>query len=313
LLENENPFYFAGMGICEGRVVVVTGAGRGIGREHALEFARQGAKVVVNDLGAEMDGRGGSTGPAGEVIEEIKAMGGEAVANGDNVAEWDGAARMIQTALDTFGRLDTLVCNAGILRDRMIVNMSEDDWDAVINVHLKGHFCPVRHAAGYWREQIKAGNAVAGRIILTSSGAGLYGNVGQFNYAAAKSGIATMARVAAAELKRYGVTCNAIAPAARTRMTESLFADMMATPEPGAFDAMHPMNIAPLVVWLGSEESGDVTGQTFNVGGGSISVAENWRNGPGQDKGDRWDPAELGPVVRGLVEKSFHVPVVGAQ
>jgi NAD(P)-dependent dehydrogenase (short-subunit alcohol dehydrogenase family) len=302
------------MGICEGRVVIITGAGRGIGREHALEFARQGAKVVVNDLGAEVDGRGGSTGPAGEVIEEIRGMGGEAVANGDDVASWDGAANLIKTALDAFGGLDTLVCNAGILRDRMLVNMTEDDWDAVIKVHLKGHFCPLRHAAGYWREQNKAGEKVSGRIVLTSSASGLYGNVGQLNYGAAKSGIATMARVAGAELKRYGVTCNAIAPAARTRMTEDLFAGMMAPPEDAAtFDAMHPMNIAPLVVWLGSEDAGDVTGHTFEVTGGRVVLAENWRPGPEHDKGDRWEPAELGPVVRALVEKASRVGVIGAQ
>jgi NAD(P)-dependent dehydrogenase (short-subunit alcohol dehydrogenase family) len=300
------------MGICEGRVVVVTGAGRGIGREHAIEFARQGAKVVVNDLGAEVDGRGGSTGPAGEVIEEIRGMGGEAIANGDNVATWDGAERLIKAAIDSFGGLDTLVCNAGILRDRMLVNMSEDDWDAVIDVHLKGHFCPVRHAAGYWRERVKEGETPKGRIVLTSSASGLYGNVGQFNYGAAKSGIATMARVAGAELKRYGVNTNAIAPAARTRMTEDLFAGMMAPPDEGTFDAMHPMNIAPLVVWLGSEDC-DVSGQTFEVTGGRVVVAENWRPGPEQDKGDRWEPGELGPVVRALVEKSHQVPVIGAR
>ena len=300
-------------GICEGRVVIITGAGRGIGREHALEFAHQGAKVVVNDLGAEVDGTGSSAGPVGEVVELIRKGGGEAVANGDDVADWDGAARLVQAALDAFGRLDTLVCNAGILRDRMVVNMTEEDWDSVIRVHLKGHFCPLRHAAGYWREQVKAGNEVAGRVILTSSGAGLYGNVGQLNYAAAKSGIATMARVAGAELTRYGVTTNAIAPAARTRMTEALFADMMAKPEAGAFDSMAPENISPLVVWLGSNEAGDVTGQVFEVSGGMVAVAENWRRGPAQDKGDRWDPAQLGPVVRELIAKSEQVRVIGAR
>jgi NAD(P)-dependent dehydrogenase (short-subunit alcohol dehydrogenase family) len=185
-------------GICDGRVAIVTGAGRGIGRAHALEFARQGAKVVVNDLGAELDGQGGSTGPAGEVVDEIRAMGSEAVANGDDVADWEGARRLVQSAIDAFGRLDTLINNAGILRDRMLVNMSEDDWDSVMRVHLKGHFCPTRHAAAYWREQTKAGERVQARVVLTSSGAGLYGNVGQANYSAAKSGIATLARVAGA-------------------------------------------------------------------------------------------------------------------
>jgi len=300
-------------GICDGRVVIVTGAGRGLGREHALEFAHQGAKVVVNDLGSEVDGRGSSEGPAGEVVDLIRKGGGDALANGDDVADWEGDSRLIGAALDSFGRLDTLVCNAGILRDRMIVNMTEEDWDSVIRVHLRGHFCPLRHAGGYWREQVKAGNEVAGSVVLTSSGAGLYGNVGQLNYAAAKSGIATMARVAAAELGRYGVTVNAIAPAARTRMTESLFSEMMAKPEEGAFDAMAPENIAPLVVWLGSNEARDVTGQVFEVSGGAVSVTENWHRGPAQDKGDRWEPGELGPVVRELVAKSEQVRVIGAR
>jgi NAD(P)-dependent dehydrogenase (short-subunit alcohol dehydrogenase family) len=299
--------------LCEGRSVVVTGAGRGIGREHALEFARQGARVVVNDLGAELDGHGGSTGPAGEVVDLIRGMGGEAVANGDDIADWEGAGRLVQAAVDAFGTIDTLVCNAGILRDRMLVNMTEDDWDAVIRVHLRGHFCPFRHAAGYWREQVKAGNEVKGRVIFTSSAAGLFGNVGQLNYAAAKSGIATMARVAGAELKRYGVSVNAIAPMARTRMTENLFGEVMAEPDAGKFDAMAPGNISPLVVWLGSDEAADVTGQTFEVHGGIVSVAENWREGPKEDKGDRWEPAELGPVVRRLVSESFQNRVIGAQ
>jgi NAD(P)-dependent dehydrogenase (short-subunit alcohol dehydrogenase family) len=234
------------------------------------------------------------------------------VANGDDVADWDGAERLVRSAIDAFGRLDTLVNNAGILRDRMLVNMSEDDWDAVMRVHLKGHFCPTRHAAAYWREQTKAGERVEARVVLTSSGAGLYGNVGQANYSAAKSGIATLARVAGAELGRYGATVNAIAPAARTRMTEALFADMMARPEQG-FDAMAPENIAPLVVWLGSAESGDVTGQVFEVGGGRISVTDNWRHGHGVDKGDRWEAADIGPVVRDLLAKTEPVKVIGAR
>ncbi|HEY7133769.1 MAG TPA: SDR family oxidoreductase [Acidimicrobiia bacterium] len=298
--------------ICEGRVVIVTGAGRGIGRGHALEFARQGAKVVVNDLGAEVDGSGGSTGPAGEVVDTIRGMGGEAVANGDDVADWNGAKRLIDSAVETFGRLDTVVNNAGILRDRMLVNMTEDDWDAVMRVHLRGHFCPTRHAAAYWREQTKAGEQVDARVVCTSSAAGLYGNIGQANYAAAKSGIASFARVAGAELGRYGVGVNAIAPVARTRMTENLFADNMAVPTDG-FDAMDPGNISPLVVWLGSHDSAGVSGHVFEVQGGKVSIADNWRPLPGVDKGERWEPAELGPVVRDLVAKIEPVRVIGAQ
>ena len=289
------------MGICDDRVVIVTGAGRGIGRGHALEFARQGAKVVVNDLGAESDGSGGSTGPAGEVVDAILAMGGEAVANGDDVADWTGAQRLIQTAIDTFGTLDVLVNNAGFLRDRMVVSTSEAEWDAVIRVHLKGHFAPTRFAAAYWREQQKTGVAVDGRVINTSSGAGLMGSVGQGAYSAAKAGIAGLTMVEAAELGRYGVTANAIAPAARTRMTEAVFADTMAAPVDDAFDEMAPENIAPLVVWLGSCESAGVTGRVFEVEGGIISVADGWQHGPGEDNGARWEPNEIGPVVARLL------------
>ncbi|HEX4776826.1 MAG TPA: SDR family oxidoreductase [Acidimicrobiia bacterium] len=298
--------------ICDGRVVIVTGAGRGIGREHALEFARQGAKVVVNDLGADVNGSGGSTGPAGEVVEAIRGMGGEAVANGDDVSDWDGAKRIVDGAIDAFGKLDTLVNNAGILRDRMLVNMTIDEWDAVMRVHLRGHFCMTRHAAAYWREQTKAGEDVHARVVCTSSGAGLYGNIGQANYAAAKSGIATFARVAAAELGRYGVSVNAIAPSARTRMTEDTFPEMMAKPAEG-FDVMDPANISPLVVWLGSNDADGVTGQVFELVGGQVWIADNWRPLPGADKGDRWEPEELGPVVRDLVAKVDSVPVIGAQ
>jgi NAD(P)-dependent dehydrogenase (short-subunit alcohol dehydrogenase family) len=290
-------------GICEGRVVIVTGAGRGIGRAHALEFACQGARVVVNDLGAELDGTGSSTGPAGEVVDAIRAAGGEAVANGDDVADWRGAEHLVQGALDAFGRLDVLVNNAGFLRDRMLVSASEDEWDSVVRVHLKGHFCPTRFAAEYWREESKVGRPPDARVVNTSSGAGLMGSVGQGAYSAAKAGIAALTLVEAAELGRYGVTANAIAPAARTRMTEQVFADTMAKPDSG-FDAMAPENIAPLVVWLGSTESREVTGRVFEVEGGAISVADGWQHGPGVDKGARWEPAEIGAAVHDLLAKA---------
>jgi NAD(P)-dependent dehydrogenase (short-subunit alcohol dehydrogenase family) len=290
--------------ICEGRVVIVTGAGRGIGRGHALEFARQGAKVVVNDLGVELNGQGGSEGPAGEVVETIRATGGEAIANGEDVADWEGTGRLVQAALDTWGRLDAVVNNAGFLRDRMFMSTSEEEWDAVMRVHLKGHFCTSRHAAAHWRQQSKAGNPVDARIINTSSCAGLQGSVGQSNYSAAKAGIAALTLVQAAELGRYGVTANAIAPAARTRMTEAVFAETMKKPEEGGFDEMAPENVAPLVVWLGSAESRDVTGCVFEVEAGRISVADGWRRGPEVDKGARWEPDEVGDAVRELLGKA---------
>jgi NAD(P)-dependent dehydrogenase (short-subunit alcohol dehydrogenase family) len=294
-------------------VVIVTGAGRGIGRGHALEFGRQGAQVVVNDLGAELDGSGGSSGPAGEVVDAIRSAGGEAVANGDDVADWGGAQRLVQTAIDAFGRLDVLVNNAGFLRDRMIVSTSEEEWDSVIRVHLKGHFATARFAAAYWREQQKAGERVDARIINTSSGAGLLGSVGQGTYSAAKAGIAALTMVEAAELARYGVTANAIAPAARTRMTEAVFAETMAAPEDGGFDAMAPENVAPLVVWLGSAESAGITGRVFEVEGGILSVADGWQHGPRVDKAARWDPAEVGSAVRDLLARApAPAPVYGA-
>jgi NAD(P)-dependent dehydrogenase (short-subunit alcohol dehydrogenase family) len=292
------------IGICQDRVVVVTGAGRGIGREHALEFARQGAKVVVNDLGAEVDGTGSSEGPAGEVVDAIREMGGEAVANGDDVSDFEGAQRLIKTATDTFGGLHVVVNNAGILRDRMLVNMSPEEWDAVIRVHLRGTFATSRIAAEYWRERSKAGEDNDARIINTSSPSGIYGNVGQTNYGAAKAGIASFTIIAAMELGRYGVTVNAIAPVALTRMTENLGVAGQQDRKPEGFDASSPANIAPLVVWLGSPESRGVTGRVFNVRGGQISVAEGWVAGPAIDKGERWDPAELGAVIPDLVERA---------
>jgi NAD(P)-dependent dehydrogenase (short-subunit alcohol dehydrogenase family) len=301
-------------GICEGRVVVVTGAGRGIGREHALEFARQGARVVVNDIGAELDGTGGSDSPARQVVDEIVAAGGEAVVNGDDVADWAGAEHLVATALDAFGRLDVVVNNAGVVRDRMVVSCGEDEWDAVVRVHLKGHFAVSRFAAEHWRARSKAGEPVDARVVNTSSGAGLQGSVGQAAYSAAKAGIAALTLVQAAELGRYGVTANAIAPSARTRMTETVFADMMAAPtEAGAFDAMDPGNVAPLVVWLGSPQSAHVTGRVFEVEGGKVAVADGWQHGAAVDKGARWDPAELGPVVDDLLAKApVPAPVYGA-
>ncbi len=298
--------------ICEGRIVIVTGAGRGIGRAHALELARQGARVVVNDLGADLDGTGRSEGPAAEVVAAIQELGGEAVVNGDDVADWDGGRRLVETALEAFGHLDAVVNNAGFLRDRMLVSATEEEWDAVVRVHLKGHFCTTRWAAAHWRERAKAGEPPDGRIVNTSSGAGLLGSVGQGAYSAAKAGIAALTLVEAAELGRYGVTANAIAPAARTRMTETVFADTMAAPADGEFDAMAPENIAPLVAWLVSELSRDVTGRVFEVEGGLITVAEGWNRGASIDKGARWDAGELDPVVRNLLAQSAApLPVYG--
>jgi NAD(P)-dependent dehydrogenase (short-subunit alcohol dehydrogenase family) len=284
-------------------VVIVTGAGRGLGRAHALALARAGARVVVNDLGVEADGRGGSAGPAGEVAAEIRAAGGEAIADGADVADWAQTGRLVRAALDAFGRLDAVVNNAGFVRDRMFVSCSEEEWDAVVRVHLKGHFCLSRHACDHWRAEAKAGRRVDARIVNTSSGAGLQGSVGQSAYAAAKAGIAALTLVQAAELARYGITANAIAPSARTRMTETVFADRMRAPE-GGFDAMDPANVSPLVVWLASAESRDVTGCTFEIAGGRLSLADGWRTGPELDKGGRWEPDEIGAAVRALREKA---------
>jgi NAD(P)-dependent dehydrogenase (short-subunit alcohol dehydrogenase family) len=290
-------------GICDGRVAIVTGAGRGIGRGHALELARQGAKVVVNDLGSAVDGTGSDRGPAQIVAEEIRDLGGTAIANGDDVSSWDGAQALVASAIETFGHLDVLVNNAGILRDRMLVNMTEEEWDAVIRVHLKGTFAPTHFAAAYWRERSKAGDAVDARVINTSSTSGLFANPGQTNYGAAKSGIATFSIIAAKELGRYGVTVNAIAPGALTRMTENL-SRARAAPAEEEWSERSPENIAPLVTWLASAESAGVTGQVFLVAGGRIAIAKPWERSPGVDRGARWNPSELGAVVTKLLAET---------
>ncbi|MGW7515830.1 SDR family oxidoreductase [Streptomyces sp. NPDC054796] len=290
--------------IAEGRVVVVTGAGRGLGRAHALAFARAGARVVVNDLGVGLDGSAeADDAPAALVAEEICALGGEAAVSTDDIATSEGAAHLVRTALDRFGRLDTLVNNAGFLRDRMLVNLDEDDWDAVIRVHLKGHFLPMKHAAAHWRAEAKAGRVPEARVVNTSSGAGLAGSVGQGNYSAAKAGIAALTLVAAEEFAPYGVQVNALAPAARTRMTERTFAEGMAAPDDG-FDAMDPSNVSPLVVYLGSAASHGITGRVFEAEAGRVTLMDGWRRAAQADKGARWDPAELDTAVRGLVAKS---------
>jgi NAD(P)-dependent dehydrogenase (short-subunit alcohol dehydrogenase family) len=300
------------MGICDGRVVIITGAGRGLGRAHALAFAAEGAKVVVNDVGATLSGEGADATPAQEVVDTIVAAGGQAVVNGDDISDWEGAGRLVVQAIETFGGLDTVVCNAGIVRDRMLVNMSVEEWDAVMRVHLRGTFCPVRHAIGYWRDEHKAGRPRAARIVTTSSGAGLFGSVSQGNYSAAKAGIATFTIVAAAELGRYGVLANTIAPSARSRMTEGAFSEMMAPVADGEFDKMAPENISPLVVWLGSDAC-DVSGRAFEMAGGELSVSDGWQHGPVFDKGAKWDPAEIGAAVHDLISTGPPpAPVYGA-
>jgi NAD(P)-dependent dehydrogenase (short-subunit alcohol dehydrogenase family) len=283
--------------LCEGRVALVTGAGRGIGREHALSLARHGAKVVVNDLGGGVSGAGEDLSPAQSVVDEIVAAGGEAAVNGADVADFDAAGAMVAQAIEAFGRLDVLVNNAGILRDRMLVNMEPSEWDAVIAVHLRGTFGPMRHAAAYWREQAKAGRQVDARIINTSSPSGLYGNVGQANYGAAKAGIAAMTIIAAEELHRYGVTVNAIAPGALTRMTEGL---MQLSDEQA--EKLHPKWVAPIVTWLASAESRWVTGRVFDVSGRALSIAEGWHRGPSVEPLD--DPTLLGPAIEHLMSEA---------
>jgi NAD(P)-dependent dehydrogenase (short-subunit alcohol dehydrogenase family) len=283
------------MGALDGRVAIITGAGRGIGREHALLFAQEGAKVVVNDLGGAMDGSGDDRSAAQKVVDEIRAAGGEAVANTDNVADWEGGRQLIDTAVEAFGDVNVLINNAGILRDRMLVSMEEAEWDSVIHVHLKGHFVPTRWAANHWREQSKAGKEVDAAIVNTSSTSGLIGNPGQSNYGAAKAGIAAFTVITAQELQRYGVRVNAIAPAARTRMTEATpgLSDVVKAPTDSAkFDVWDPANISPVVAYLASE-SCPATGKVFLVQGGKVQVFQPWTLTDMIDKNDRWTVSEL--------------------
>ncbi len=284
--------------LCEGRVAIVTGGARGVGREHCLMLAEHGAKVVVNDLGGDRAGAGQDISAAQQVVNEIKAMGGEAVANGDDVSDWDGAKRMIDQAVQAFGKLDAVVLNAGILRDRMLVNMSENEWDAVIKVHLKGTFAPARHAAAYWRDQAKAkGGPVDARIITTTSVSGIYGNIGQTNYGAAKAGIASFTVIAARELARYGVTVNSISPSAFTRMTEDL-----RTYTDEDKETRSPKWIAPVATWLVSEESREITGRVFQAGNGQFAVAEGWHKGP--EAKPILDPRQAGKILTELARKA---------
>ena len=283
------------MAICEGRTVIITGAGGGLGRAYAQAFAAEGARVVVNDIRAEA---------AQDVAGEIRASGGQAIANSDDITTLDSAQRIVDAALEAFGEVHVLVNNAGMLRDRMFISLTEEDWDLVMRVHLKGHYCLANILGRRWRDLAKAGTPVAGRIINTSSGAGLQGSVGQSNYSAAKGGIAALTLVQATELARYGITANALAPAARTAMTESAMPDVVKAPDDGSFDAWAPENVAPLVVWLGSEASGQVTGQVFESQGGRISLADGWRTGTTEDKGSRWQVQEIGPVIEQLLAQA---------
>jgi NAD(P)-dependent dehydrogenase (short-subunit alcohol dehydrogenase family) len=290
------------MGALDGRVAIITGAGRGIGREHALLFAAEGAKIVVNDLGGAADGSGGDGTPAEQVVAEIKAMGGEAIANGDNVADWEGGQRLVNSAIEAFGDLDILVNNAGILRDRVLVNMTEKEWDDVVAVHMKGHFVPTRWAAAYWREQTKAGVEKPRNVVHTSSTSGLLSNPGQTNYGAAKSGIATFSQICAKELVRYGVKSNCIAPAARTRLTEATpgLGEIVKPPdEADQFDIWDPANISPLVAYLASAECA-FNGETFFVQGGSVKIVQSWTMAAGVERDDRWTVAELSAALKDL-------------
>lgn len=290
------------MGICDGRTVIITGAARGLGRAYALAFAAEGANVVVNDIGTSLGGEGRDTSAADGVVEEIRAAGGQAIANYDDVTDWDAAKRIVDAAIEGFGDLHVVVNNAGIVRDRMFVSATIEEWDATMQVHLRGHFCISRHAVNYWRAKQKEGGNPDARIINTTSGAGLQGSIAQAAYSTAKGGIASLTLVQAAELGRYGITANALAPSARTRMTEQAFAEKMAT-EGEAFDVMDPANIAPAVVWLGSDQSADVTGCVFELEGGKIMIEDGWREGPMIDKGARWNPADVGEAVHSLLEQ----------
>ena len=288
------------MGICSGRTVIITGAAGGLGRAYARAFAAEGANVVVNDIGTSLGGEGRDTRAADAVVAEIMAAGGRAIANYEDITDWDAAARIVAATIATFGDLHVVVNNAGIVRDRMFVSATLDEWDATMRVHLRGHFCLSRHAVDYWRGQQKAGKTVDARIINTSSGAGLQGSIAQAAYATAKGGIAALTLVQAAELGRYGITANALAPSARTRMTEQAFADKMATQD-SAFDVMDPANIAPTVVWLGSAHAAHVTGCVFELEGGKIMLEQGWREGPAVDGHARWQPGDVGDVVDKLL------------
>ena len=288
------------MGICDNRTVIITGAARGLGRSYALAFAAEGANVVVNDIGTSLAGEGRDTSAADAVVEEIRAAGGNAIANHEDITDWDAAKRLVAAAVEAFGDLHVVVNNAGIVRDRMFVSATPEEWDATMQVHLRGHFCVSRHAVDYWRAQQKAGKPVDARIINTTSGAGLQGSIAQAAYSTAKGGIAALTLVQAAELARYGITANALAPAARTRMTEGAFADKMAKVEQG-FDKQDPDNIAPTVVWLGSAESADVTGCVFELEGGRITIEQGWDLGPTVEKDARWAPGDVGAAVADLL------------